>query len=249
MAKEGLQLPIKDYRTGDLFKKTTILGYFLKLPLSLGILYVVCSFFWHNKRIFASIGLAWMLLYLFQLYVYFGDLRHAGFYFIAFLSFWILSGFEPKLWIRWVLGIQVFVSLVFSVLSICHPFAQASTAAKYMISQGVNEEKMVFTNDYGNLPSISSTLHKGIYVTGDTLPQTYVLWEKMTVLSLKASIQDFGQRFQKGNWNVGFIVLTDPVKPDTIQKLLPNYKTEYHEFEGSMSGENFYVVTVWKPLD
>jgi hypothetical protein len=234
---------------GDEEKKRKIISYFLKAPLGVGIIFFAVRRFFKEKYILFSLIFGWLLIYAFQLYVYYGFLRHAGFYFILFLFFIIISKKEPGKFAIIILYIHLATSFIAFYYEARYSFSSAKAASEYIFKEGGTKADAIISMDnYNYVPSIAGYLNKGVYLYGQKDPQRYVLWESVILnIPLDSTILQFKNKISGKGYKKGFLVFTDPLEIENVRKYFKEgYLLDYSSFTGSISGENFYVVMLRK---
>ena len=229
-------------------------GYCVKSILVLPVLYLVFKDLRQSRRLFLTLLITYIVIYIFQTEFYRASLRHAGFSYVFLFLVVCLSGQLRLRFIPWLLALQVIPLTVAVCCSFTHPFSNGKAVSDYICSFHY-DNPIVETNSPVAASSLAGYYAKPFYIHGELQENWYYKWDQNNVTdslfltTLPKELNRIKQiETQSGN-RPAFVVLDfDPEKRDSAA--FNSYKEKYHfclrKFEGAITGEDFYVVTLGK---
>ena len=242
-------------------RKLHIIIYIVKSVLLLPVLYGIYRIFRKEKRLLLTLIFTWGLFYIFQVEIFWGLLRHNGFYFVSlFLLICLRKETEnkPNIFITSLLGLQLIAAVWAFCMEIKYDYSGAEKTVASITKTNDSQKILIETNN----PSYASSL-KGyladdnkrttFFINGKIQKTDYVKWEDIPTdkdyndgsdfywqLNCLKDIS-FGPELSKTK---KVLILTyDPeIKNKASLDSLINCGVDFKKFDKTINDENFYVL-------
>lgn len=169
--------------------KEVVITYFIKSVLGIPLLYLLLKPLWSNKRILLALLLSWFGMYLLQVYLYEGYLRHWGYYFITYILWLIISEQEVRI-LKYVLVIGVLSGIVATGFELNNPFSTAELVASDIRKANSSQKPVVMTT-YREIPAITGYLHQSVYFPSNPEPVVLVNWRLDDIITNPLTVEAF----------------------------------------------------------
>ena len=265
----NIPAPIIDFRNVNLIDylvsnavsihKATIISNIIKSILMIPMGYFLFLMAKENKRAVLTLIFTWLLIMIFQIEVFWGLLRHNGFFYLSFFGFLCLLESTIKNNLKIFVVCMMSTQLVSSILAICmemkYDYCGATPAAKY-INNLSNGPFLIECNSRIDINTLQENLKKEtvIYVNGKILNSKFIPWEQLNPNETHEQEAHLGWqlRCQRDiafnpdyrNFTKILVLNFDPRQTgekETLDSLINN-GNEFIAFDHTINAENFYVL-------
>lgn len=231
-------------------KKTRIAIYITKAILVLPVLYGIYKYFKPEKKILFTLLFIWGSIFIFQIEIFWGLIRHNGFYLVSLFMVVCLSENINKRFIEGLMALQLICAFFAVYMEFGHDFSGSKSCADYINTHFNTKQNIAIEIDnppYFN--AIKGYLNAGsnTYINGIFQKKNYVEWQNL----------DPDEVYNDKNFDTQIKILS---KLTSDQKALVlcynpeiNHKKEldsltkagmkFYKFDNTISTEDFYLLT------
>jgi|GEM_PF-3276372 len=225
--------------------------YLVKSLIFIPLLYLLLKPLFKSYNILLSLLLFWSMLMLLQGFVYAGYMRHWGFYFISFTFFAFLSKKEIPI-LKYFLAINIVAGVIACVMDIIHPFSSGKNLTESLKNMPANS--LILAEGSIIIPPVSGYLNQPVYIIDFKRKSFYTDWNQAyslaeDTISPKTLFYSLEKELKKTNVQEGALILYAPDKDnETFLQHLPasTFKVSTESYEGSLSGEDFFLIKLKK---
>ena len=239
-------------------RKLHIIIYIVKSILLLPVLFGIYRIFRKEKKLLFTLIFTWGLFYIFQVEIFWGLIRHNGFYFVSlFLLICLKKEMDHKsnIFITSLLGLQLIAAAWAFSMEMQYDYSGAKRTVASIIQTSGSQKLLIETNNPSYASSLKGYLSNDMnrtsfYINGKTEKTDYVKWENISAdkdyndgsdfqwqLNCLKDIS-FGPEFSKTK---KVLVLSyDPkIKNKASVDSLINSGVNFRKFDNTINDENF----------
>lgn len=226
-----------------------LMWYCIRAVLMLPVIYLIYLDLKSNRKLLFTLIVIWALIYTVQVEVYWGYLRHSGFYYVSLMMVMFLSMNKPMKFIPRIASIQFIATALALFMSCRATFSHGNNVVKWAEKNFPNA--VINFNDPMSATTLAGYAGHKIFVNGKVQETRYVKFDSLAwpgpVKLEKMVLQTDSICSRLQNKNAVLVLDRGYTKEEMLWLENQNWKYKTISFSRSVSGENFTVLGWTKP--